>query len=178
MNNIYYFVRHAHSTYTPDEWTRPLSQKGLTSLSQLKILENKPISAIYSSPYQRAIETIEPLALIFGLPIQLDKRLIERKLSSQQVSDQTFETTLKQLWQNPDSSLPGGESNLMAQKRSLAFLQKLEENHQDEHIIISSHGNLICILLSYFDGQIHYDFWKQLPMPAILILKDEKVYLQ
>ena len=46
----------------------------------------------------------------------------------------------------------------MAQKRALAFLQKLEENHQDEHIIISSHGNLICILLSYFDGQIHYDF--------------------
>ena len=178
MNNIYYFVRHAHSTYTPDEWTRPLSQKGLTSLSQLKILKNKPISAIYSSPYQRAIETIEPLTLTFGLPIQLDKRLIERKLSSQPVSDQTFETTLKQLWQNPDSSLPGGESNLIAQNRALAFLQELEENHQDEHIIISSHGNLICILLSYFDGQIHYDFWKQLPMPAILILKDEKVYLQ
>ena len=128
MNNIYYFVRHAHSTYTPDEWTRPLSQKGLTSLSQLKILENKPISAIYSSPYQRAIETIEPLALTFGLPIQLDKRLIERKLSSQQVSDQTFETTLKQLWQNPDSSLPDGESNLIAQNRALSFLQELEEN--------------------------------------------------
>ena len=66
MNNIYYFVRHAHSTYTPDEWTRSLSQKGLTSLSQLKILKNKPISAIYSSPYQRAVETIEPLALTFG----------------------------------------------------------------------------------------------------------------
>ena len=66
----------------------------------------------------------------------------------------------------------------MAQKRALAFLQKLEENHQDEHIIISSHGNLICILLNYFDDAIQYSFWKQLPMPAILILKDEKVYLQ
>ena len=103
--------------------------------------------------------------------------MIERKLSSQPVSDQTFETTLKQLWQNPDSSLLGGESNLIAQNRAPSFLQELEENHQDEHII-SSHGNLICILLSYFDGQIHYDFWKQLSMPAILILKDEKVYLQ
>ncbi|PRT67946.1 histidine phosphatase family protein, partial [Streptococcus anginosus] len=39
-----------------------------------------------------------------------------------------FETTLKQLWQNPDSSLPGGESNLIAQNRALSFLQELEVN--------------------------------------------------
>ena len=81
MNNTYYFVRHVHSTYTPNEWTRPLSQRDSLP-SQLKILENKPISAICSIPYQRAIETIEPLALTFGLPIQLDKRLIERKQSA------------------------------------------------------------------------------------------------
>ena len=66
----------------------------------------------------------------------------------------------------PEKSILMGKANLV------------EELYQDEHIIISSHGNLICILLSYFDGQIHYDFWKQLPMPAILILKDDKVYLQ
>ncbi|MCW0996958.1 histidine phosphatase family protein [Streptococcus anginosus] len=178
MNNTYYFVRHAHSIYSPDEWNRPLSQKGQASLSQLNMLESKPISAIYSSPYKRAIETIEPLAQTLGLSIQLDKRLIERKLSNQSISDQAFEATLKQLWKNPAISLPGGESNLTAQKRALSFLQELEEKHQNEHIIISSHGNLICILLNYFDDAIQYSFWKQLLIPAILILKDEKVYLQ
>ena len=178
MKNTYYLIRHAHSIYSPDEWNRPLSQKGQASLSQLNMLESKPISAIYSSPYKRAIETIEPLAQTLGLSIQLDKRLIERKLSNQSISDQAFEATLKQLWKNPAISLPGGESNLTAQKRALSFLQELEEKHQNEHIIISSHGNLICILLNYFDDAIQYSFWKQLLIPAILILKDEKVYLQ
>lgn len=95
MKNIYYLIRHAHSIYSPDEWNRPLSQKGQASLSQLNMLESKPISAIYSSPYKRAIETVEPLAQTLGLSIQLDKRLIERKLSSQSISDQAFEATLK-----------------------------------------------------------------------------------
>ena len=85
MNNIYYFVRHAHSTYTHNEWTRPLSQRGRASLSQLNVLKKEPISAIYSSPYQRAIETVESLALALGLPVHLDKRLIERKLSNQNI---------------------------------------------------------------------------------------------
>ena len=49
--NTYYLIRHAHSIYSPDEWNRPLSQKGQASLSQLNMLESKPISAIYSSPY-------------------------------------------------------------------------------------------------------------------------------
>lgn len=122
MKNTYYLIRHAHSIYSPDEWNRPLSQKGQASLSQLNMLESKPISAIYSSPYKRAIETVEPLAQTLGLSIQLDKRLIERKLSSQSIFDQAFEATLKQLWKNPAISLPGGESNLTAQKRALSFL--------------------------------------------------------
>ena len=178
MKNTYYLICNAHSIYSPDEWNRPLSQKGQASLSQLNMLESKPISAIYSSPYKRAIETVEPLAQTLGLSIQLDKRLIERKLSSQSISDQAFEATLKQLWKNPAISLPGGESNLTAQKRALSFLQDLEKLHQNEHIIISSHGNLVCILLNYFDDTINYNFWKQLPMPVVLVLKDDKIYLQ
>ena len=137
MKNTYYLIRHAHSIYSPDEWNRPLSQKGQASLSQLNMLESKPISAIYSSPYKRAIETVEPLAQTLGLSIQLDKRLIERKLSSQSISDQAFEATLKQLWKNPAISLSGGESNLTAQKRVLSFLQDLEKLHQNEHIILA-----------------------------------------
>lgn len=36
MTNIY-FVRHAHSTYTPDEMERPLSEKGY--LDALRVTE-------------------------------------------------------------------------------------------------------------------------------------------
>ena len=170
MNNTYYFIRHAHSNYTPDEINRPLSDKGQESLAQLEFLADKPITAIYSSPYQRAIQTVEPLAQSLKLAIQTDKRLIERKLSSQAIADQDFEQCLMQLWSQPAFSLVDGESNQQAQQRALALLHELESKHQNEEIIISSHGNLICILLSAFDSSIDYDFWRSLSMPDVLVL--------
>lgn len=176
MNNTYYFIRHAHSNYTPDEVNRSLSDKGQESLVQLEFLADKPITAIYSSPYQRAIQTVEPLAQNLKLPIQTDQRLVERKLSSQAIADQDFEESLMQLWAQPTLSLVGGESNQQAQQRALALLHELESKHQNEEIIISSHGNLICILLSAFDSNIDYNFWHNLSMPDVLVLdKDERI---
>ena len=176
MNNTYYFIRHAHSNYTPDEINRPLSDKGRESLAQLDFLADKPITAIYSSPYQRAIQTVEPLAQSLKLAIQSDERLIERKLSSQAIADRDFEQRLMQLWSRPTFSLVGGESNQQAQQRALTFLHELESKHRNEEIIISSHGNLICILLSAFDPSIDYNFWCGLSMPDVLVLdKDERI---
>ena len=176
MNNTYYFIRHAHSSYTPDEINRPLSDKGRESLAQIEFLADKLITAIYSSPYQRAVQTVEPLAQSLKLAIQTDKRLIERKLSSQAIADQDFEKCLLQLWSQPTFSFVGGESNQQAQQRALALLQELESKHQNKEIIISSHGNLICILLSAFDSSIDYNFWHNLSMPDVLVLdKDERI---
>ena len=176
MNNTYYFIRHAHSNYTPDEINRPLSDKGRESLAQLDFLADKPITAIYSSPYQRAIQTVEPLAQSLKLAIQSDERLIERKLSSQAIADRDFEQRLMQLWSRPTFSLVGGESNQQAQQRALTFLHELESKHRNEEIIISSHGNLICILLSAFDPSIDYNFWCGLSIPDVLVLdKYEKI---
>ena len=176
MKNTYYFIRHAHSNYTPDEINRPLSDKGRESLAQLDFLADKPITAIYSSPYRRAIQTVEPLAQSLKLAIQSDERLIERKLSSQAIADRDFEQCLMQLWSQPTFSLVGGESNQQAQQRALALLHELESKHRNEEIIISSHGNLICILLSAFDPSIDYNFWCGLSMPDVLVLdKYEKI---
>lgn len=172
MNNTYYFIRHAHSNYTPDEVNRSLSDKGQESLVQLEFLADKPITAIYSSPYQRAIQTVEPLAQNLKLPIQTDQRLVERKLSSQAIADQDFEESLMQLWAQPTLSLVGGESNQQAQQRALTFLHELESKHQNEEIILSSHGNLICILLSAFDLSIDYNFWRNLNFPDVLVLDE------
>ena len=175
MNNTYYFIRHAHSNYTPDEINRPLSDKGRKSLAHLEFLSDKPIAAIYSSPYQRAVQTVEPLAQSLKLAIQTDKRLIERKLSSQAIADQDFEEAFMQLWSRPTLSLAGGESNQQAQQRALTFLHELESKHQNEEIILSSHGNLICILLSAFDLSIDYNFWHNLSMPDVLVLDKDAI---
>ena len=115
------------------------------------------------------------MAQSLKLSIQTDKRLIERKLSSQAIADQDFEEALMQLWSRPTFSLVGGESNQQAQQRALALLHELESKHQNEEIIISSHGNLICILLSTFDSNIDYNFWHNLSMPDVLVLDKDAI---
>ncbi len=78
-----------------------------------------------------------------------------------------------QLWSQPTFSFIGGESNQQAQQRALVLLYDWKATSNEE-IIISSHGNLICILLSAFDSSIDYNFWHNLSMPDVLVLGKTK----
>ncbi len=67
LTNLY-LVRHAHSIYTPDELERPLSERGFADAQTVtKLLKKENIEFVYSSPYKRAIQTIEGLANAKGL---------------------------------------------------------------------------------------------------------------
>ena len=66
-----YLVRHAHSVWTSDEM-RPLSQAGFDDARRVAdILAPLRPGAIYSSPYRRAQQTVEPLAGALGMSIQV-----------------------------------------------------------------------------------------------------------
>jgi len=63
----FFFVRHAkagsRSHWTGDDRQRPLSKKGVKQAEDLvSVLGDFPISAVFSSPYRRCLETVEPLA--------------------------------------------------------------------------------------------------------------------
>jgi len=101
MTTNVYLVRHAHSVYTPDELTRPLSEKGLRDAkSILKKLELEEIDTFISSPYRRAIQTIEPLAKYNKAEIKLNETFQERKLAHGEVKD--FTAAITKVWQEPD----------------------------------------------------------------------------
>ncbi len=60
-------MRHAKAGsrghWTGDDRLRPLSQKGFKQAAALvSILEPFPITAIFSSPYLRCVQTVDPLA--------------------------------------------------------------------------------------------------------------------
>ena len=60
-------VRHAkagsRSHWTGDDRLRPLGKKGFKQADRLvSILEPFPISALFSSPFLRCVQTVEPLA--------------------------------------------------------------------------------------------------------------------
>jgi len=160
-----YWVRHAHTEWTPDE-NRPLSAKGSEDTNRVaNTLSEYPISAIYSSPALRAYQTIAPLAGRLGLSIHIEPALQERRLGKGVFED--FFKAVEVTWRNPLFAYPGGESNLTAQKRGSVVVQRLLEKHPAQHIVLSTHGNLMALVLQIFDPSVDFMFWKSLTMPDV-----------
>lgn len=165
IENVFYLVRHAHADWTPDE-SRPLSVRGYQDAGRIaEILAGQPVSNIYSSPYKRARQTVDPLSSKLELPVYEIFDLRERLLSGNPTED--FYTAVEAVWQDADLALPGGESNAQAQQRGIAVVQELDRHHSEEHIVLSTHGNLLALVLNHFDPAYGFAFWKSMTMPDI-----------
>lgn len=75
--------------YTNDDYNRPLSNKGIHSLSNLDFLNDYNIDCYFSSPFKRAFDTLYRSPINFD-KIHIDDRLKERVLSSSYVDDKDF----------------------------------------------------------------------------------------
>ncbi len=142
-----YFVRHAHSIYTPDEYNRPLSEpRKLDSIKLIKAIETIDIQEMYASNYLRAYETIQPIALIKELKIQQKESLNERVLSAIPVND--FSSAMTKVWSDPSYTFEGGESNISAQNRVVPTIKSLLNRHSSDNIIIGTHGNILRFIFN------------------------------
>ena len=63
MTHLYY-VRHAQPDYSVhDDLTRPLTEKGMRDCALVTdFLTDKSIDRVFSSPYKRAVDTVQPFA--------------------------------------------------------------------------------------------------------------------
>ncbi|WP_202709212.1 histidine phosphatase family protein [Sporosalibacterium faouarense] len=171
MTNIY-LVRHAHSVYTQDELNRPLSEIGKKDAQRVtEILSRKNIDYILSSPYKRSIETVEGLASYLDKEITIVDDFRERKLAERSVND--FEKVITKVWEDYSFSWDGGESNYIAQRRGINALRKVLEQYNEKNIVIGTHGNIMVLIMNYFDKSFDFLFWKDLEMPDIYKLTFE-----
>ena len=166
---VLYLVRHAHADWTPDE-DRPLSARGRADAQRVAdLLQPFPISAVYSSPFRRAHETVAPLAVGLGLPIRVIDDLRERELGT--APTDSFMATVKAAWGEPTLGFPGGESNAAAQRRGVAVFQGLLDRHPGQQIAVGTHGNLLVLILQHFDPSVGFAFWQSLTMPDVYRLE-------
>ncbi|WP_113929105.1 histidine phosphatase family protein [Bacillus sp. P14.5] len=166
MATTIYFVRHAHSVYTPDELERPLSDKGFADRDQItEVLAGENIDVFLSSPYLRAVQTIEGAADYYGKKIQHIEDFKERTLTEAPAAD--FQTVMSKAWEDWTFSWEGGESNLAAQDRGVQSLLKVLEEYKEKNVVIGTHGNLMVLIMNYFDQVYDFEFWKRLEMPDI-----------
>lgn len=86
MRSTIIFVRHCESSGQTNN--APLTAKGLADARDLvRRLSPLGIDAVYSSPYVRAVQTIEPFAAAEGLAINIDDGLRERLLAAEPLDD-------------------------------------------------------------------------------------------
>jgi len=170
-------VRHAEpippgTPGTPDD-DRPLTDAGSLAADELAAeLDAFEVTAIYSSPYARAIATVAPLATRRNLRIQLLDDLRERRLSVDPLED--WRSTLEEAWTDADFSTPGGESGRVAQRRAIATLDLLRSRHWDGgRLVLGSHGNLISLMLQALEPSVDFAFHMAMPTPAVYRLSHD-----
>jgi phosphohistidine phosphatase SixA len=83
-SDVVYLLRHAKAgerrTWADDDEARPLSRHGWRQARSVSgRLAHKGATAIYSSPYLRCVQTVEPLAELLGTPVVVDDRLAEEQ---------------------------------------------------------------------------------------------------
>ena len=133
-----------------------LNQNGLKQAEHLaQTLKEFPFKAIYSSPLERATETAQPLAFAKKMEISICDNLSEINFGDWQGKTIKQMRRLK-LWktvQNQPSQMqfPNGESFINAQKRLVACMTQISENHEPGDLIACfSHSDAIRLLVAYY----------------------------
>lgn len=181
MRTHIYFVRHAISPFSLDnERDRGLSEQGkIDSIRVAELLKNEGIDVVTSSTFVRAIETVRPLANYLDQEILQFEELIERPIASlkYEITEEELVKGIEKSFTDIDYCLAEGETTRQAQSRSVPTFKHILSEYKGKKVAIGTHGNIMTILLKYFDDSYGFDFWKQTSKPDIYKLEFEEFEL-
>lgn len=160
-------IRHCESSGQHPE--APLTETGRAQARELaERLAVLPIDRIVSSPYARAVATIEPFAKRAKLPIELDARLAERRLSPEPIDH--WRDVVRRSFDDPDFGIPGGESGRETLLRGWAAISSvLDGRHRLP--AVASHGQLLSLVLHSIDPTFGFAGWEALRNPDVYRLE-------
>jgi probable phosphomutase (TIGR03848 family) len=156
-------VRHAQN-----DWVRSHRLPGLTPGVHLNAegqaqaealatrLREVPLTAIYSSPLERAVETARPLAEVHGLELQIRDGLAEVDVgqwTGQVLKElaQTEEWRDLMMWP-AGFRFPEGERTAHMQARMAAELDAIRGDHPDQTIAVVSHADPLKAAVAHYLG--------------------------
>ena len=161
-----YIVRHCKAE--GQEADAPLTADGLAQADRLAdLLMDSQIGRIISSPYVRAKDSVAPLAERLKLQVELDARLVERVLCAGFIPD--WQQHLKASFRDLDFCLEGGESSRAAMRRIVSVVDEIRQ-HPAETTLLATHGNLMALLLKYFDDAVGFAEWQKLTNPDVYLV--------
>lgn len=161
-----YLVRHCKAEGQPPE--APLTAEGRVQAEALAdFLADKGVERIVSSPFVRAVKSIEPLAARLGLPVELDDRLAEKVLAAGPLPD--WMDRLRESFDDLDLCLEGGESSRTAMARAVAAVEEILAKGAGCTVVVS-HGTLLTLLLKHFDQRFGFEEWRVMTNPDLFLV--------
>jgi broad specificity phosphatase PhoE len=151
-----------------------LSENGIEQVKQMAVfLKNENISAFYSSPLQRALQTAQIVAekhsqkQLSVVPEFLEINFGDwESFTRKQLSEKYGSEYVK--WKENPAKIkpPNGENGISVKERALPKILELAQNHANQTIFIAAHKNVNKIILASLMGLELKHFRKYIPQRA------------
>jgi len=157
-------VRHGETAWNAEHRVQgqldvPLNAIGLAQAqAAAKILTQEKFDAIYSSDLMRARQTADPVAIYHSMRILFDKNLRERhygifeRLTYAEVKVRYPDDYARFDARDPEYAFRTGESLKDFFERSIAVISKLADAHQNQSILVFTHGGVLDMLYRHITG--------------------------
>lgn len=159
-----YLLRHGETTYNV-EGRLPgqlegvaLTEKGRRQAYRAAVaLSGVPLSAVVSSPLERALETAQILARGPGLTVRADPRLMDTDIGTwagQKIGDlEKNDPSWKAFLEHPNEPPPGVESLAHVQARAMAAMHGiLADASLGNFIALVAHADVVKLILATYIG--------------------------
>lgn len=133
----------------------PLTEKGIEQAKKAaEFLEHMNISAIYSSPIERAKHTAEIVGSHNSVDVKIDERLVELDMGKftgmpyEQIFSSHGNVFMKFYNGELEIAHNGVETFDQVKKRVLGIVDHVLDNHPDENVVLVTHMDPIKAMLS------------------------------
>lgn len=166
-----YLVRHGESPKAAgNERTRELTEKGMADAKRItELLLPEGINAFYSSPYLRAVQTVEHLAATLDYKVEQVEELKEIVFLNDDkiMLDHELYPLVDKMFANRELPSPGGESVADCQRRAIAVLKEILKKNSGQKVAIGTHGAVMTLMMEHFDPQYNFDFLMKTSKPDV-----------
>ena len=112
------------------------------------------LTAIYSSPLERCVQTVEPLAAARRLSVRTDEALIEMDAggwTGRTLGQLRRRTAWRTVQVTPSAfAFPDGEAFTDAQARVVAGLERIARRHRSGRVVVATHGDIARVAPAHY----------------------------
>jgi len=150
-----FFIRHGKPKVLNNNFYEAhLSEEALGQAKQLALSEKltKP-DRVFSSPYNRTVDTARALCEVFQVSFELKDFLREWNLQSLNLMDPEYTIQTEKGWADDKIRVQGGESLDEVRKRAYEGTMQVASKVTGNTVFLVSHGTLMEMLCSKVSGR-------------------------